>query len=55
MTDFEFDDDGDLDDLADLGSADAAELEATLAAIDREGGVEAAFQAALREELGGVY
>lgn len=55
MPDFDLDDDLDLDELPDLGPADAAELEETLAALDREGGVEAAFQAALREELGGAW
>jgi len=54
MTDFELDFDGDFDALADFDTADAAELDEAIAALDREGGVEAAFRAAVREELEGL-
>lgn len=42
----------DLDDFEDFDADDAAELERSLAALERRGGVEAAFRAAVREELG---
>jgi hypothetical protein len=53
MTDFDdFDADVEAENLADLEAEDAAELEARLAALERDGGIEAAFRAAVREELG---
>ncbi len=51
MDDFDLDLDQDLEQLDDL-AADYAALEASLAALDRRGGVEAAFRAVVREELG---
>jgi hypothetical protein len=53
MTDYDLDFDADFDELTDLDADGAAELELRIAALEREGGVEAAFQAAMREELAG--
>jgi hypothetical protein len=54
MEDFDLDFDADLEDLDDA-DADLAGVEESLASLDRRGGVEAAFRAAVREELGEDY
>jgi hypothetical protein len=56
MEDFDFDGELELDEsegYGELDEQDARDLEASLAALDRRGGVEAAFRAVMREELGG--
>lgn len=47
----DFDPDFDTD-FSDLSDDSAAELERLMTSLDREGAVEAAFRAAVREELG---
>jgi hypothetical protein len=47
----DFDLDGDLESYDELDADGAAELEERLAALERRGGVEAAFRAVMREEL----
>jgi hypothetical protein len=51
MEDFDLDLDSELDDL-DLDGEMAADLERSLVALERRGGVEAAFRAVMAEELG---
>lgn len=47
----DFDLDTDLDAYGELDADGAAELDERMAALERRGGVEAAFRAVMREEL----
>jgi hypothetical protein len=51
MEDYDLDLDSDFE--LELGGDEAADLERSLAALERRGGVEAAFRAVMAEELGG--